>query len=409
MPNALAEDALTIDAPSQVRLPLAGPNLALLTLQVNNIQVRAEWVVEGNDSADFSVDGGTLVLVSEVTSPATKSAVVVVRDKFSVLSSSYVDLEAKATINIEFVYPQSDKIFVLGGLKGIESNAADFLNDVWMSTDGSSWTFLGNAGWEGRFQYAAVSHNGSMFIMGGNDHSDTNRNDVWSSPDGKTWNYLGEADWSVRYGLEAVSYNGKIYVSGGINGTTPYNDVWSSADGKTWSEETGKKFETRRDHGMAVYGGEMLVMGGLSSNRKNDVWSSSNGGVWNRDRSSTRWDSRDAFDVISHGGGLYLLGGRNGVINYRNDVWSKTGFFWNVKKESIDDDYWDKRYGLQAASFKNQLYVFGGRSDGSSIFNDSWRSGDGGATWTKQATPGWPKRYHHEVLVHPTPDIPASR
>ena len=46
MPNALAEDALTIDAPSQVRLPLAGPNLALLTLQVKNIQVRAEWVVE---------------------------------------------------------------------------------------------------------------------------------------------------------------------------------------------------------------------------------------------------------------------------------------------------------------------------------------------------------------------------
>ena len=84
-PFAFAEDggALTIDAPSQVRLPLAGSNIEILVLQAKNIQVRAEWDVEGSDSADFSAEGGTLVLVSQVNSPTTKSAVVVVRDKFS--------------------------------------------------------------------------------------------------------------------------------------------------------------------------------------------------------------------------------------------------------------------------------------------------------------------------------------
>ena len=408
MPNALAEDALTIDAPSQVRLPLAGPNLALLTLQVNNIQVRAEWVVEGSDSADFSVEGGTLVLVSQVTSATTKSAVVVVRDKFSVLSSSYVDLEAKATINIEFVYPQSDKIFVLGGRKGV--SAADYLNDVWMSANGSSWQSLGNAGWAGRIQYAAVSHNGSMFIMGGQ-NSSSRFNDVWSSADGNTWNNLGNADWSLRYGLQAVSYNGKIYVSGGINGSTRYNDVWSSADGKNWAPETGAKFGTRYDHVMVEFGGKMLVMGGLSGgNLVNDEWSSSNGGTWNRERSSSsstnrRWQSRRSFEVILHDGAMYLMGGRSG--GSLNDVWSRTSFSWS---EKTDNASWEARDGLEAASFNNRIYVFGGYNLASgTYFKDVWSSGDG-TNWTKQTpAPSWPQRQHHQVLVHPTPDIPASR
>ena len=404
MPNALAEDALTIDAPSQVRLPLAGPNLALLTLQVKNIQVRAEWVVEGSDSADFSVEGGTLVLVSEVTSPATKSAVVVVRDKFSVLSSSYTDLEAKATINIEFV--SLTNIFVLGGRKAAGTVAANYLNDVWMSANGSSWTFLGNAGWTGRYQFAAVSHNGSMFIMGGWGSS-SNLNDVWSSPDGTNWTeVVGNADWPVRRGLEAVSYNGTIYVSGGIggtNGTTRYNDVWSSADGKTWSEETGAKFGIRYNHGMAVHRGTMFVMGGaILSGIANDVWTSSNGGEWEED-SSAGWDWRDSFDAISHRGAIYVMGGQS--LTLLNDVWSRTNtVLWNPKTNSAQ---WSQRYGLQAASLNNQIYVFGG-SDGSTIYKDSWRSGDG-TTWTVQTAPDWPQRYYHQVLVHSTPDIPASR
>ena len=161
-PFAFAEDggALSIVAPAQnFRLPLAGPNLELLTLRVNNIQVRAEWDVEGNDSADFSVDGGTLVLVSEVNSPTTKSAVVVVRDKFSYLNSSYTDLEAKATINIEFV--SSAKMYILGGLATSERN------DVWSSVDGATWEPLGNADWSARRDFAAVSHRGSIFVIGG--------------------------------------------------------------------------------------------------------------------------------------------------------------------------------------------------------------------------------------------------
>ena len=396
MPNALTEDAPTIDASSQVRLPLAGPNFELLTLRVNNIQVRAEWDVIGNDSADFSVDGGTLVLVPEVTSPTIKSAVVVVRDKFSDLNSSYTDLEAKATINIAFV---TEKIFILGGQKVPDStNDADYLNDVWVSENGLTWQHLGTADWVGRTEHAAVSHNGKIFIMGGR-NGNTTYNDVWSSANGSSWANLGNAKWSLRYGLQAVSYNGKIYVSGGNNGG---DEVWSSADGIDWTPLSGTKFLARRYHQMGVFGDKMLVFGGVGQGGgfRNDVWSS-NGGGWSRDTASAGWSVRRGFEVVLHSGAMYLMGGFNGVSDFYKDVWKGTSSSsWN--EETISGASWEGRFGLGAASFKNHIYVFGG-ANASTVFNDAWRSGDG-ISWGTLTAPGWPARYGHQVLVHGTLD-----
>ena len=75
-------------------------------------------------------------------------------------------MEAKATINIEFVLAS---MFILGGLAGSESTQADYRNDVWSSGDGATWESLGNADWDARSEYAAVSHRGSIFVMGGRD------------------------------------------------------------------------------------------------------------------------------------------------------------------------------------------------------------------------------------------------
>ena len=415
MPNAFAQDALTIDAPSQVRVPFAESNVQLLTLRVNNIQVRAEWDVEGNDSADFSVEGGTLVLVSEVTSSATKSAVVVVRDKFSYLNSSYTDLEAKATINIEFA-----SMFILGGLAGSnESTQADYRNDVWSSVNGKNWTKVGNADWDARSEYAAVYHSGSIFVMGGRDASKA-FGDVWSSADGKEWNFVGNADWSARYGLRAVVHKGLIYVSGGnTNLASPQegalNDVWSSADGKIWAKKEDIKSlhnipYKRWGHEMVSLGNNMFIIAGQSdasySDYKRNIFSSSNNGnSWAS--LGDKWDSTDRrteFYAITHDGQVYIMGGYLGTsISPHTDVWSSPNGN-NAWSEKTTAAGWGNRFGLGAASFGNRIYVIGGRVETSnnnfSNRNDVWSSVDGGVNWTMvTGNAGWDARYGHRIVV----------
>ena len=69
-----------------------------------------------------------------------------------------------------------------------------------------------------------------MYLLGGIDNSTTYMNDVWSSSDGKTWTQITDnATWPKRYGHAATVFNKKIWVMGGDNGST-LNDVWYSSN-----------------------------------------------------------------------------------------------------------------------------------------------------------------------------------
>ena len=78
-------------------------DIPLITLSVENIQVRAEWKVVGEDADHFSVKGGILKLRPNVSGAGhpdgnTITAIVEVRDKFSTLNPSYEDLTVSVTI-----------------------------------------------------------------------------------------------------------------------------------------------------------------------------------------------------------------------------------------------------------------------------------------------------------------------
>ena len=79
-------------------------DIPLATLSVDNIQVRAEWDVVGDDANYFSVEGGTLMLqpVTWTGYPERRSntitAIVEVRDKFSTLNPNYEDLITRIKI-----------------------------------------------------------------------------------------------------------------------------------------------------------------------------------------------------------------------------------------------------------------------------------------------------------------------
>ena len=102
LPNAFADGngILSLDAPSHIRQTQNDPN-ALLTLRVDNIQVRAEWRV--TDAAKvFTIKAGVLQTVTTIVAPATHVATIYVEDKFDLLNDSYVNLTASAVITVKF-------------------------------------------------------------------------------------------------------------------------------------------------------------------------------------------------------------------------------------------------------------------------------------------------------------------
>ena len=73
-------------------------DIPLVTLSVENIQVRAEWKMVGGSANHFSVEGGTLMLTADIEAGDTFIAIVEVRDKFSTLNPNYEDLAATVMI-----------------------------------------------------------------------------------------------------------------------------------------------------------------------------------------------------------------------------------------------------------------------------------------------------------------------
>ena len=103
LPNAFADGngILSLDAPSHIRQTQGGGN-ALLTLRVDNIQVRAEWR-EDNAANAFDVADGVLRLTATATSGlGTQVVTIYVEDKFDLLNDSYANLTASAVITVEF-------------------------------------------------------------------------------------------------------------------------------------------------------------------------------------------------------------------------------------------------------------------------------------------------------------------
>ena len=201
------------------------------------------------------------------------------------------------------------RLYVLGGSRG-----GNILNDVWSSPDGKNWEReTDNAGWVRRWGHQALSHNGRLYVLGGYsgyyENGSFYKNDVWSSADGKNWRReTDNAGWAERSSHQALSHNGRLYVLGGDDGGRK-NDVWSSADGKNWRRETDNAgWAERSSHQALSHNGRLYVLGGAGGGRKNDVWSSANGKEWTLITLSADWSQRDGHQAVVFPSPLVLFG-----------------------------------------------------------------------------------------------------
>lgn len=164
-----------------------------------------------------------------------------------------------ATVN-----PSKSKIFIMGGMM---PGTSTYMNDVWSSSDGQTWTLVvEHAQWGGRWLHTAISFQGNMWLVGGmrcgeetavgtreysaevsgacnevNKQPGVYYRDVWvDRNDGKDWDRsTDQAGWSGRGGHVLAAWDtanqipplpvprNNLYVIGGAG---PYDstqqDVW---------------------------------------------------------------------------------------------------------------------------------------------------------------------------------------
>ena len=105
LPNAFADDGgLSLNAPATFR-QVQTTDSPLLTLNVDNIQVREYWEVKDvHDVFDIDQKGVLKVTVDATDTPTdTHVATVFAVDQFDLLNEDYVNLTASAVITVVFL------------------------------------------------------------------------------------------------------------------------------------------------------------------------------------------------------------------------------------------------------------------------------------------------------------------
>jgi hypothetical protein len=309
-----------------------------------------------------------------------------------------------------------DRSIVLMG--GGNSTTRISTNDTWRSADnGATWSLMtAHAGWSARQGHTSVVlPDGRIVLMGGDDGS--NRNDVWlSSDNGATWKLVNaSAGWTARYGHTSVMMpDGSIILTGGLdwNQTSQtggyQNDVWRSADaGATWNQVTEHAgWPARRSHTSVVMrDGSIVLAGGRPYYY--DVWRSTDyGATWTAMADGSGWPPRFHFSsIVLSDGSIVLMGGYDGNVA-KNDVWRSTddGATWSELTTAAG---WEARYGQSSVAMPDgSIVLMGGGNDTSVMMNDTWRSTDKGATWTRMTEhAAWPARFGPSAVVMPDRSI----
>jgi hypothetical protein len=204
------------------------------------------------------------------------------------------------------------RLWLMGGWN--DDGGSNILNDVWCTTDntGANWAQVAPVNghiWPARANFGCVVFQNKIWVFGGWDDSGKFLNDVWSSPDGKTWTLeTSNPGWSPRAYFSAATFilsspaTNQIWLCGGFIGNeamTPVNEVYYTNDGVHWSKWTNGDvpWQPRVQPLLQQIGNELWLSGG--ANGKNgqddtpfeDTWTidGAQGSKWSRFWQAAPW------------------------------------------------------------------------------------------------------------------------
>ncbi len=240
----------------------------------------------------------------------------------------------------------------LKGRKDADGNIPfdDPTKDTWSSEDGLNWTRNTIVdGFSQREAVSALTFNDKLWVIGGNGAGffgalGSPLNDVWSSSNGTTWTEVtAGADFVGRTAPAAVVFDGKMWIIAGVDDAgTLLNDVWSSTDGVTWTAETtAAEFPARKAASVFVFNDKMFLVGGEGFNDPDavqyaDMWVSEDGATWTEVDASDPFSMPESFTGRSNqatfvdGNQIFMIGGTGPLDvdllpTYYSSVWRGLG------------------------------------------------------------------------------------
>ena len=221
------------------------------------------------------------------------------------------------------------------------------------------------------------------------------------SAPGENWTLeTNSASWGTRSSHAVAVLQNTLFLSGGAQ----TNDVWSSTDGTNWSlvkANNNDGWISRQAHQMVSHDGRLYVIGGTRTDAFDligDVWSSPDGKNWTLEIDNPPFGKRLYHQVVAHNQRLYLMGGEKGDFSYNaqemRDVWSSAdGKNWRQETNSMGGG---TRSLFGAISYNGRLYIMGGLNN-----HSVWSSVDGVAWQRETTSPNWSSRDNIALSILP--------
>jgi len=261
----------------------------------------------------------------------------------------------------------NNQLFITGG----RDINGDPLDDVWSSTNGTSWTQISQTdAFPERESHTSEVFNESLLLIGGLGSS--RFNDVWQSTDAaaSSWTDITNNSFTQREFFDTAVFDDKLWLTAGFDGNNLYfKEVWSSNDGGINWEMAVPQFSGRSNHSTVVFNNKLWVIGGKDGDGfLNDVWSSDDGITWEQVTQTNAFSARCNHKVVTYGGQLWVIGGMdtNGILN---NIWvSNDGSEW--KQIATNLTFLERAY-FTATVFDTKIWIMGGEGEDDAQ-NDIW-------------------------------------
>lgn len=294
------------------------------------------------------------------------------------------------------------RMWVIGGQRG---TPAQYLNDIWSSANGRTWTQVTAAApFSPRAEHAVTVFAGRLWLVGGR-NATTRFKDVWSSIDGVNWVFESEVGNFGRAGHRIVAHNGRLYVLGVAEFLDYY--AYSSTDGVTWDFHDTIQAPYLTRFAAIEFRNKLWIMGGTNDVNgccaRGDVWSSGDAFTWVYESLGAPFSSMPGARMAVFNNELYLTASSSWERTHENAVHRTSDVIDWVKADTspiISQMF--ARSETAFLPFNGRLYFLGGRSLEYSTFHTVWGdvvSTADGSAWTRNNSNAFLPRYGHSGYV----------
>jgi uncharacterized protein YjdB len=295
------------------------------------------------------------------------------------------------------------RLWLIGGMRG---TPAQYLNDIWTSIDGTTWTRVTDAApFAPRAEHALAVFQGRLWVIAGRNGTGY-LDDVWSSFDGVNWQLESNFGNYGRAGHRAVVNNSRLYVLGRAEYLDDF--VYSTVDGVNWQDHDPPGVPTWTTRFAAMSFQNRIWMFGGTDNpngvccARGEAWSSTDANTWRFESLGAPFSSMPGARMLEFNGQLYLTSSStHEYFQIQRPYKSTNGIDWTTPYSPFGVPVVARSHQVML-NHNNRLFLIGGRNLSPTSFNggfsDVYSTADGD-NWTTHTNRAFLERYGHSGYV----------